>query len=350
MKALLLSEVKKLELVDAPVPDIGRDEVLVRIHACGVCGSDVHGFDGSSGRRIPPLIMGHEAAGVIEKAGRDVSGFAPGARVTFDSTVSCGRCDYCRAGRGNLCDNRTVLGVSCGTYRRHGAFAEFVAVPARILCALPDALPFEHAAMTEPVSVALHAARRASVIPGGTAIVIGSGMIGLLVIQSLRLIGWSRVIAIDIDSNRLELAATLGAHETVNSREQEGLTPTLELAGELGADAAFEVVGLAPTVQLAVNAVRKGGNVVLVGNIAPEVALPLQSVVTRELTLLGSCAVNGECYESIQHMASGAIQVAPLISATAPLAEGPAWFDRLYAGEPGLMKVILQPGQAPQSA
>src|SRR4051812_16049560 len=157
MKALLLKEYKQLELADLPVPPIGDEDVLVRVRACGVCGSDVHGYDGSTGRRIPPLVMGHEAAGSIERIGARVTGFAPGDRVTFDSTVSCGRCDYCRRGEINLCDNRMVLGVSCGDYRRHGAFAEFVSVPARILYPLPDALSFEHAALIEAVSVAVHA-------------------------------------------------------------------------------------------------------------------------------------------------------------------------------------------------
>ena len=349
MKALLLSDLKKLEIVEQPVPQIAGDEVLVRVRACGICGSDVHGYDGSSGRRIPPLIMGHEAAGVIEKVGSDVSGFAPGARVAFDSTISCGRCNYCRSGRTNLCDNRMVLGVSCGSYRRHGAFAEYVAVPARILCELPETLSFKHAAMVEPVSVAAHAGGRTPVVPGGTAVVVGSGMIGLLVIQTLRLVGWSRIIAVDLDNNRLKLATKLGANHTVNSSGDDPLKTLLDLTDGQGADAAFEVVGISRTVQLAVSAVRKGGSVVLVGNVSPEVSLPLQSVVTREIHLQGSCAFSGEMAEAIRRLASREIQVEPLIGAVAPLEEGPSWFDRLYRGESGLMKVILQPGQSSQA-
>jgi L-iditol 2-dehydrogenase len=350
MKALLLSNYRKLEIVDAPVPDIESDEVLVQVRACGICGSDVHGYDGSSGRRIPPLIMGHEAAGVIEKVGSMVSGCVPGTRVTFDSTAFCGDCEYCRSGRTNLCDNRMVLGVSCGTYRRHGAFAEYVAVPARILCALPAELPFEHAALVEPVSVAAHAAGRIAAPPGGAALVVGSGMIGLLVIQSLRLAGWSRIIALDLDPGRLKLAATLGADATIHADEHDVLKAVLDLTDGQGADTVFEVVGISSTVALAVSAVRKGGNVVLVGNLAPKVELPLQAVVTRELSLHGSCAINGECDESVRRMSSGAIQVAPLISALASLEDGPAWFDRLYRSEPGLMKVILQPNPSPPTS
>src|ERR1700722_1370584 len=129
MQAMLLKEYKKLDLIDMPVPEIGATDVLVRVKACGICGSDIHGYDGSTGRRIPPLVMGHEAAGVVESVGSAVEQFHPGDRVTFDSTVSCGNCFHCRAGRINLCDNRKVLGVSCGDYRQNGCFAEFVAVP-----------------------------------------------------------------------------------------------------------------------------------------------------------------------------------------------------------------------------
>src|SRR5215467_7543837 len=149
MKALLLKDYLKLEVTDAPEPEIGPEDVLVRVAACGICGSDIHGYDGHTGRRIPPLIMGHEASGIVVETGRDVTQFKPGDRVTFDSTVYCGKCFFCRKGGINLCDNRSVLGVSCGDYRRHGAFAEYISVPQRIVYRLPDSVKFEHASMIE---------------------------------------------------------------------------------------------------------------------------------------------------------------------------------------------------------
>src|ERR1700727_1126240 len=157
MNALLLSEYKHLAVATLPVPEPGPSDVLVQVAACGICGSDVHGCDGSSGRRIPPLVMGHEAAGTVEAVGPGGQAFRAGDRVTFDSTVYCGDCDYCRRGEMNLCDRREVVGVSCGDYRRHGAFAEFVTVPERIVYRLPDAMRFSEAAMLEAISVALHA-------------------------------------------------------------------------------------------------------------------------------------------------------------------------------------------------
>ena len=139
MKALVLSAYKELALQDLPVPKPADDELLIRIKACGICGSDVHGYDGSTGRRIPPLVMGHEAAGVVEATGGAVTNFRAGDRVTFDSTVYCGKCFYCEHGQQNLCDHREIIGVSTPAFRRMGAFAEFVTVPARIAYALPEA-------------------------------------------------------------------------------------------------------------------------------------------------------------------------------------------------------------------
>ena len=181
MKALLLSEYSKLDVVDLPRPVAGPDEVVVQVAACGICGSDVHGYDGSSGRRIPPLVMGHEAAGVVAEVGADVTRFAVGDRVTFDSTVYCGACDYCLAGQINLCDNRQVVGVSTPDFRRAGAFAEFVTVPERIVYRLPDELSFAEAAMLEAVAVAIHAVVASDLKGGETALVIGAGKNGLLI-------------------------------------------------------------------------------------------------------------------------------------------------------------------------
>ena len=326
-----------------PVPALEDDDVLVRVRACGICGSDVHGYDGSTGRRIPPLVMGHEAAGEVERTGRGVLGFDRGDRVTFDSTVWCGTCEYCARGASNLCTNRRVLGVSCGDYRRHGAFAEFVSVPDRILHRLPPAMPFEHAALIEAVSVAVHAVKRAAPRPDDTVAVIGCGMIGLLIIQVLRHRGCKRTIAIEIDERRRALAARFGASATIQPASGSVAGEVRRLTDSRGADHVFEVVGHSGTVGDAVASVRRGGTVTLVGNLAPHVDLPLQAVVTGELTLLGSCASSGEYPEAIDLVARGEIDVAPLISAVAPLAEGAAWFSRLHTPNGGLMKVILRP-------
>jgi L-iditol 2-dehydrogenase len=343
MKALLLSQYRHLEMTDVPTPMAGPGEVLIRVAACGVCGSDVHGYDGSSGRRIPPIVMGHEAAGTIAAVGAGVADFAEGQRVTFDSTIYCGACAYCARGEVNLCDNRQVLGVSCGDYRRAGAFAEYVAVPSRIVYRLPETISFAEAAMLEAVAVAIHGVSLTSLSRDSTALVLGAGTIGLLTLQALRVAGCERVLVADVDASRLKLAKELGATEVL-SAETDIVAQVLQRTGGAGVDAAVEAVGQNETVSAAIASVRKGGCVTLVGNITPEVTLPLQRVVTRQIRLQGSCASAGEYPKAIELMASRAIRVKPLITAIAPLDEGPKWFERLYAREPNLMKVVLTPG------
>ena len=343
MKALLLRQYMQLEVSDLPRPEFGPNDVLVAVRACGICGSDVHGLDGSTGRRIPPLVMGHEAAGVIAETGRDVKGWKPGDRVTFDSTVSCGQCHFCRRGEINLCDNRQVLGVSCGDYRRNGAFAEYVAVPANILYRLPDSLSFDHAAMIEAVSIAVHAVNLTPRSLGDTAVVVGSGMIGQLAIQAARIAGFSRVFAVDIDDAKLTRARDAGADEVFNSKNADVPAEIAARTNGRGADAALEAVGATDPIRTAIASVRKGGTVTLIGNITPKIELPLQPVVTRQIRLQGSCASSGEYPACIELLAAGAIRVGPMISARTPLDDAPGWFDRLYRHEPNLMKVIVQP-------
>lgn len=328
---------------DVPEPEPGPEDVLIRVKACGICGSDVHGYDGSTGRRIPPLIMGHEAAGVVTRIGTEVHSFRIGDRVTFDSTVSCGRCRFCSTGDVNLCDNRQVLGVSCGDYRRNGAFAEYVSVPQHIVYRLPDSFDYEKAALIEAVSIAVHAAKITGIQPGSSAVVIGAGMIGLLAVQAFRVFGCNQVIAVDLEESKLKLARQLGADECFLATNPELLAKLRASTGGHGPDIAVEVVGAQKSILAAINGVRRGGTVTLIGNLAPVVEIPLQTVVTRQLRLLGSCASAGEYSECIELMENGSIKVDPLISALAPLSEGADWFNRLYEREPGLMKVILRP-------
>jgi len=342
MKSMVLTEYKRLELKDMPMPEVRPGDVRIRVHSCGICGSDVHGFDGSSGRRIPPLIMGHEASGTVEALGGSVTAFEPGDRVTFDSTISCGACHYCRAGRANLCDQRRVLGVSPGEFRQHGAFAEYVVVPQHIVYRLPEGLSFEHAAMVEPVSVAVHAVSRTPIQLADRAVVLGCGMIGLMAIQAAKAAGCGTVFAVDLDDTRLERATRLGADVTINAKDDVSAQVVAACDGR-GADVALEAVGAAAPIETAVKCLRKGGALTLIGNVTPRVEIDLQAIVARELKLTGTSASNGEYPACLDLMVRGAIRVDELLTAVAPLEDGPSWFERLYAGEPGLLKVLLQP-------
>ncbi len=346
MKALVLEASMRLSYTDVPTPRPGPGEVLVDVRACGICGSDVHGMDGRTGRRIPPVVMGHEAAGVVAALGPDTHGWNVGDRVAFDSTLFCGKCEECRSGRFNLCDERRILGASTPEQKKDGAFAEYVTLPAHVLVRIPDGVSFEQAALAEPLSVALHAVARARTGPGESAVVVGTGVIGLLAVQALREAGVDPVIGIDLDLGRLELARSLGARHTFPAGMDSLEQAVREVTGGRGAHVAIEAVGIAAAIRTAIGCVRRAGKVVLVGNLVADVDIPLQTVITNELTLLGSCATADEYAHGLDLLARGAIDVEPLISAVAPLSDGADWFDRLHRAEPGLLKVILTPRAA----
>jgi threonine dehydrogenase-like Zn-dependent dehydrogenase len=344
MKALVLEEYKKLVFRDYPDPVLrGPDDVIVRVRAAAICGSDVHGMDGSTGRRIPPIVMGHEASGEIVEVGSSVRGYRVGDRVTFDSTEYCGSCFYCRRGEVNLCDNRRVLGVSCGDYRRDGTFAEYVVIPERILYSMPENLDFVAASIAEPAAVAAHAAAITPMALGDSLAVVGAGLIGLILIQVLRASSSGKILAIDTDQSRRETALRVGADEALDPTDPTAHDRILALSAGRGFDRVFEAVGAEAPIATAIASARKGGTVTLIGNLSPSVRMPLQSVVTRQISLLGSCAMSGEYPFVLDLLARGKIDVTSIVSAIAPLSEGAAWFDRLYAREPGLLKVVLEP-------
>ncbi|HBC77120.1 MAG TPA: galactitol-1-phosphate 5-dehydrogenase [Bacteroidales bacterium] len=343
MKALVLEEYKKLVYKDVMDPEIRPDEVLVRIKACGICGSDVHGFDGSTGRRIPPVIMGHEASGTIETTGQAVKKWHKGDRVTFDSTVYPLDDWFTLEGRYNLSDNREVLGVSPGEYRRNGAFAEFLSVPQHILYRIPDSVTFEQAAMVEAAAVALHSINVAQMKAGDSCVVTGAGMIGTFLIKLLRIAGAGIIIAIDIDSGKLASAKEAGADKVFNASEKNIEEKIKALTNSRGSDISFEAAGKNETVNTAIAAARKGGTVVLIGNTSKTIELPLQKIVTGELKILGSCAIRGEYEIILKLLEDKRLNVDDQISAIAPLSEGADWFRKLYNKEGNLRKVILIP-------
>jgi (R,R)-butanediol dehydrogenase/meso-butanediol dehydrogenase/diacetyl reductase/L-iditol 2-dehydrogenase len=344
MKALVMTEYMKLELKEVPKPALEKqNQVLVRIMAASICGSDIHGFDGSTGRREPPIIMGHEASGIIESVGATVTRFKSGDRVTFDSTINCGNCSFCRSGFPNLCDNRRVLGVNCDEYKQDGIFAEYALIEEHALYKIPDSLDYNQASLTEPASVAAHAITLNQPILGEDIAVVGSGLIGLLLIKLLRLVVSSRIFVLETDEARRDMAIKCGADFAVDPRDANLVSWIAEKTDNHMIDRVFEAVGATSSISSAIDITRKGGTIVLVGNISPKVDIPLQKIVARQLTLRGSCAISGEYPAVISLMASGKLEVQDLISKTAPLCEGQVWFDKLYNREDNLLKVILLP-------
>jgi len=343
LKALLYTAPYTLTYTEIPDPELGDDDVLVRVKACGICGSDVQGHTGKTGRRLPPLIMGHEAAGVVERCGRNVTGFAPGDRICFDSTVYCNQCPACKQGLLNRCAKRQVLGVSVPEFKRHGAFAEFVAVPHWICAALPEHMSFVQAALLEPASIGAHAGNRPPVTDSDIVVVIGAGTIGLFIVQAARLRGAKTIVACDLNDFRLGLAKQVGADVCIHSGTQDLKDEMLKLTDGRGVDVVWEAVGFAETFGEAISIARTGGTIVAVGNLQKETEFNLQELVSRELTFTGSYASAGEFRQCIDLIASGKINVDPLISDIVPLRDGAAAFQRLLDGQEDLLKVVLEP-------
>ena len=343
MKALVLEEYNKLVYRDVDEPQPASGEVLIQVKACGICGSDVHGMDGSTGRRQPPIIMGHEASGIIVKTGEGVTRWKEGDRVTFDSTVYPLNDWFTLKGNYNLSEGREVVGVSPKEFKRHGAFAEYLTVPQHILHKIPDNVSFEQAAMVEPAAVATHAVRISGIKVGDSAVVIGSGMIGTFIVSMLKAAGTTPVIAVDIDDEKLKMAVKYGADMVINSTNQSVTEIVRSHTKGRGADFGFEVVGISATVGALIDSLRKGGTAVLVGNLTPIIEFPLQKVVTSEIKVQGSCAICGEYEIVLDMIASGALRVDDMISAVAPLSEGAEWFRKLYHKEGNYNKVILVP-------
>lgn len=327
-----------MPLRDRPEPEPGPGEAVVRVRAAGICGSDVHGFTGSTGRRQPGIVMGHELAGTVHALGEGVQKLAVGDRVAVNPLVTCGSCPSCRAGRPNVCQNRLGIGWSVD-----GGYAELVRAPAGNLVPIPDGLGFELASTAEPLAVALHAANLTPVALGDAAVVLGAGPIGLLCLMALKLKGAGAVAVCDLNPRRLELARTLGADATVNSGQADAVARVRELTGGLGAGAVIEAVGVGATARDSLLMARNGGSVTWVGNAAPNVEIPMQEIVTRELSVRGAYGFNEEFERAVGLLGSGALDPSPLLERLAPLEDGPELVRQLAAGELDDVKVVLRP-------
>jgi L-iditol 2-dehydrogenase len=287
--------------------------------------------------------MGHEAAGVVERVGSNVTGFAPGDRICFDSTVYCNRCPACKQGLFNRCVQRQVLGVSVPEFKRNGAFAEFLVVPHWICARLPENMSFVQASLLEPASIGTHAANRPPIAPTDTVVVVGAGTIGLFILQAAKLRGARAVIACDLNEFRLDLARQVGADACINPGKTNLREEILSRTEGRGADVVFEAVGFGATFRQAVTITKTGGHIVAVGNLQKEIEFNLQELVSRELTFTGSYASSGEFRTCIDLIASGQINVAPLVSEVLPLREGPTAFKRLLEAKENLLKIVLEP-------
>lgn len=330
--ALYCGPGRPLEVTEVPTPSPGPGEVLVRVAGCGLCHTDLHYIDhGVKPFKQPPLILGHEAAGTIAVTGPGVDGgWAEGDRVLIPSVLSCGKCGYCRRGRENLCERLTMLGNNID-----GAYAEFVVVPAAELIGVPESLPLEQACViADAVSTPYHAVRhRGRVRAGDWVAVVGCGGVGLNLVQCATAAG-GRVLAVDLNEQRLALASKLGAEAVYNPQLAERLDKKIRAHTGGGVDVAFEAVGSPGTMQLAFSLLRKGGRLCVIGYSNEEVALSAAKLMYYELEVVGSLGCGaGEYPEIMGLVQAGRIDLTAIVSGTLPLDLVNEGLDRLRRGE-----------------
>lgn len=322
---------RPLEIADLPAPRPGPGEVLVRVAGCGLCHTDLHYIDhGVKTFKTPPLVLGHEVAGTVAELGAGVAGRAVGDRVLIPSVLGCGHCEYCRQGRENLCSQMVMLGNNID-----GGYAELIAVPAKDLLVVPPELPLERACViADALSTPFHAVRRrAKVRLGEWVVVVGCGGVGLNVVQCAAAAG-GRVIALDLNDARLDLAKRLGASAVINTTGVPRVDKKVRELTDGGADVAIEAIGSPATIELAFGLLRRGGRLCVIGYSHEPVSLSAARLMYYELEIVGSLGCGaGEYREILGLVAAGTLQLEPIVSGTLPLAEINAGFDRLRRGE-----------------
>jgi 2-desacetyl-2-hydroxyethyl bacteriochlorophyllide A dehydrogenase len=338
MRALVFHGIRELRYEEVATPKWAATEVLVRVKAVGICGSDVHGYLGTTGRRIPPMIMGHEFAGVVEAIGADATGVGIGDRVAVFPYVTCGLCSSCREGRVNACPDKRMF----GTFSTNGGMAQFVSVPATVLFPLPEDASFVHGALGEPLSVAARTVGKAAVAPGASVTIIGAGPIGLMCLILAKARGAKRIGVIDISEERLALARELGA-AWVSNPQTKNSTDVLSIhLDERGADTVIEAVGIEATVSLAIQLVARGGKLVIVGMLEKRMPVDMHEIVSKEIRIEGSFLYGRQEFQGVLgQIESLRPQLDKIVSHTAPLSQGAEFFARLAAGEANACKVVL---------
>lgn len=338
MKAAVLEAARKLRVKEVPDPEPGRQELVVKVDACGVCGTDVHLYTGEYSANYP-VIPGHEFAGEVVQAGPGVE-LEMGTRVTVDPNESCGACHWCHSGRPTFCENMAAYGVL-----RDGAFAEYVTVGVRGAHPIPENLDYEVASFAEPVSCALRGADRAGYAAGETATIIGDGATGLIHVQLAAQGGLSRIIVVGHHDEKLEMARQFGATDVINAKHDDVHTAVMELTVGLGTDVVVEVVGKPSAVEMAIRLAKKGGRIVIFG-LAPQegtAAFSPFDVLSRELTILGAWVNPYTFPRAIDMLASGKIEVRPLITTYLSLEEAQKGIETIMNKPHGFIKALVKP-------
>jgi len=342
MKALFYVGEKTMEMRDIPVPQPDQGKYLIKVRSNGICGSDFEGYMGKTGRRLPPMIMGHEVSGVIEEAPPDGK-YLKGSRVVVFPKPFCGECEFCKKGMVNVCPS----GICMGVMDANGSMAEYIAVEEKYLIPFDSSLSFNEAAMAEPLAVAYRSVQKISdqeIAESAYCMVIGAGTIGLLVVALLKLRGAKNIIVSDATDFRLEIAKKMGGDHTINSRSVDFLETVKSITGDKMCDFAIEAVGIAQTAANSLDCLRIGGTVVWIGNAQKMVEVNMQKIVTTELTIKGNYVYDYQGFqESLKLLEQRKIDISPLMTNVYPLTEGVRAFKDQENNKDGkMLKVFLE--------
>jgi L-iditol 2-dehydrogenase len=343
MKAAVLMKPGVIEIVERDIPTPAKDEALIRVKAVGLCGSDVHYYEhGKIGPYVveKPIILGHESAGEIVGIGSDVRHLAIGQRVTVEPGVTCGRCNYCKTGRYNLCPDVKFL----ATPPYDGAFCEYICIRADFVYPIPDHMSYESAALVEPFSVGLHAVKRGHLQAGESVAILGMGPIGLLAAAAAKSAGAKRIIGVDLEDFRLSAAGKMGATDVINLRNENVRDAIRRLTGDQGVDVAIETAGNPNALQTALSSVRRGGRVVIVG-LSPqeEIAINVPSLVDNEIDIYGVFRYANTYPSGVEILASGDIHLNDIITDYFSLDEVPRAFEKARLEKNTTLKIIIKP-------
>jgi 2-desacetyl-2-hydroxyethyl bacteriochlorophyllide A dehydrogenase len=341
MKALVFHGAGDIRYEEVETPQPKAGEVLIKVKAVSICGSDLNGFRGINPMRVPPLIMGHEFAGEVAVLGKDVNTAKIGDKVGVITNLFCGVCPACKAGLTNICDNRLIIGTTMKAGSYNGAMADYVLAPAAKLFPLSGKFSFSEYSLLEPLSTSLRATKLAGDLVGKTVIVIGCGPIGLLGILCMKLFGAREIIAVDTLDNRLEMAGKCGATKTINAKEDIPAL-TSKVTNGAGVDVVFDAVGAASTVNLGVDICRMGGKVIWVGLAQPKMEFEYKHAVVKELNFQSVYLYTTEMEEGLKLLESGKLNIGQIITSEYPMSEGPRIFKELVSADARDIKVILK--------
>lgn len=340
MKAICLEAIEKLTIIEAEKPAItGPEQVLIEVKQVGVCGSEIHAFEGTHPYRKPPSILGHEMVGEVVAVGEGVTRFKAGDRITVDPQWPCGKCEWCRRGDHNLCPTKLVL----GTKEWPGALGQYIIVPEGSVFMLPEHLTADQAAMIEPMGVAVHAAKRARLKAGEAALILGSGSIGHVTAAMCHVTGADPVIAVDIKPHCLDTVLQVGATHTIRADEEDVVVRVMDITEGKGVDVVFLTSHADGMFDIAMHAVRRQGRVVVIALFEHPVSIHPYDIIKKDMDIVGSImSTDEDVNEALELIASGKVNIAPIVTHHLPIDEAQRGFELAMTKNDSAIKVMLQ--------